>query len=62
MKDVQGGLRWLGRATKVLPFLPTVSTFSVAALEAKLDRAGFDVAEHFAQAPGIVFLVATKRS
>jgi len=61
LKNLQGNLRLLGLATRVLPFLPTVRSFSVEDLEAKLESAGFAIAERFEQRPGVVFLVAAKQ-
>jgi ubiquinone/menaquinone biosynthesis C-methylase UbiE len=61
LKNLQGSLRWLGLATRVLPFLPTVGSFSVDDLETSLTSAGFAVEERFEQRPGVVFLVAVKQ-
>jgi len=61
LKDVRGGLRVLGLATRVLPLLPTVRSFSVGELEGLLEGAGFAIEERFEQRPGVVFLVAVKR-
>ncbi|MCG8592112.1 MAG: class I SAM-dependent methyltransferase [Proteobacteria bacterium] len=61
LRDLQGKLRLLGLATRVLPLLPTVSSFSVRELETRLERAGFAIEERFEQRPGVVFLVAVKR-
>ncbi len=61
LEDIQGGLRWLGQATRVLPFLPTVQPFSAEALDAKFARAGFIIEERFEPRAGVVFRVA-KRS
>lgn len=60
LEDVQGGLRWLGQATRALPFLPTVQSFSAEALDAKFLRAGFTIEERLDQRAGIVFRVARK--
>lgn len=60
LAEVQGGLRWLGQATRVLPFLPTVQSFSTPALEAKIADAGFRIEERFDQRAGVVFRVARK--
>ena len=61
LKDLKGNLRLLGLATRVLPFLPTVGSFSVEELEMLLKRAGLAIEERFEQRPGVVFLVAVKR-
>jgi ubiquinone/menaquinone biosynthesis C-methylase UbiE len=61
LKDLKGGLHWLGLATRVLPILPTVGSFSVEEFEAKLERAGFTIGERFQQREGVLFLAATKR-
>ncbi|MBW2386189.1 MAG: class I SAM-dependent methyltransferase [Deltaproteobacteria bacterium] len=61
LKNLQGGLRLLGLATRVLPFLPTVSSFSVEDLETILKNAGFAIDERFEQRPGVVFLVTVKQ-
>ena len=62
LKNLQGSLRLLGLATRVLPFLPTVGSFSVEDLEKSLESAGFAIEERFEQRPGVVFLVAVKKS
>ena len=61
LKNLQGSLRLLGLATRVLPFLPTVSSFSVEELETILKNAGFAIDERFEQRPGVVFLVAVRQ-
>jgi ubiquinone/menaquinone biosynthesis C-methylase UbiE len=61
LKDLQGNLRLLGLATRVLPFLPTVGSFSVEDLVTSLESAGFTIEERFEQRPGVVFLVAVKK-
>jgi ubiquinone/menaquinone biosynthesis C-methylase UbiE len=61
LKNLRGNLRLLGLATRVLPFLPTVRSFSVEDLETRLESAGFAIAERFEQRPGVVFLVAVKQ-
>lgn len=61
LKDLSGGLRWLGLATRVLPFLPTVTSFSAVELEERLAAVGFEIEERFVQRPGVVFHVARKR-
>jgi hypothetical protein len=61
LKNLQGSLRRLALATRVLPFLPTVGSFSVEDLETKLTSAGFAIEERFEQRPGVVFLVAVKQ-
>ena len=61
LKNLQGNLRLLGLATRVLPFLPTVRSLSVEDLETRLESAGFAIAERFEQRPGVVFLVAVKQ-
>ncbi len=61
LKNLRGNLRLLGLATRVLPFLPTVRSFSVEDLETRLESAGFAIAERFEQRPGVVFLVAAKQ-
>ena len=60
LKELRGKLRWLGAATRVLPVLPTVRSFSAEELETILGHAGFSVEERFEQAPGLLFLVAVK--
>jgi ubiquinone/menaquinone biosynthesis C-methylase UbiE len=60
LENLRGGMRLLGLATRVLPLLPTVSSFSVADLEGRLESAGFKIEERFEQRPGVVFLVAVK--
>ena len=60
-KDLSGRLAWLARATKWIPVMPTVGSFSVDALLGLLDRKGFEIEERFEQRPGVLFLVATKR-
>lgn len=59
-KDLEGSMRHLALATRLLPFLPTVGSFSVDDLKRRIQRAGFVIDDGFEQAPGIVFLVATK--
>lgn len=61
LKNLRGGLRWLGLATRALPFLPTVGSLSVDDLERILRSAGFAIEERFEQRPGVVFLVAVKQ-
>lgn len=61
LKELEGKLRWLGLATRVLPLFPTVRSFALADLEGMLTRAGFEIEERFEQRRGVVFLVATKR-
>lgn len=61
LKNLRGNLRWAGIATRVLPFLPTVGSFSVEDLETILKNAGFAIEERFEQRPGVVFLVAVKQ-
>jgi ubiquinone/menaquinone biosynthesis C-methylase UbiE len=61
LKNLHGNLRLLGLATRVLPFLPTVGSFSVEDLETTLKSAGFAIEERFEQRPGVVFLVAVKQ-
>jgi ubiquinone/menaquinone biosynthesis C-methylase UbiE len=61
LTNLKGNLRLLGIATRVLPFLPTVGSFSREDLEARLEGAGFLIEERFEQRPGVVFLVAVKR-
>jgi ubiquinone/menaquinone biosynthesis C-methylase UbiE len=61
LKDLQGNLRLLGLATRALPFLPTVGSFSVEDLVTSLESAGFTIEERFEQRPGVVFLVAVKK-
>ena len=61
LKNLHGNLRLLGLATRVIPFFPTVRSFSVEDLETMLKGAGFAIAERFEQRPGVVFLVAVKQ-
>jgi hypothetical protein len=61
LKNLRGNLRLLGLATRVLPFLPTVRSFSIEDLETRLKSAGFAIAERLEQRPGVVFLVAAKQ-
>ena len=61
LKNLQGSLRRLALAARVLPFLPTVGSFSVDDLRTRLESAGFAIEESFEQSPGAVFLVAVKR-
>jgi ubiquinone/menaquinone biosynthesis C-methylase UbiE len=61
LKNLQGKLRLLGLATRVLPMLPTVRSFSVRDLETRLERAGFAIEERFEQRPGVIFLVAVRK-
>jgi len=61
LTNLKGNLRLLGIATRVLPFLPTVGSFSLEDLEARLEGAGFVIEERFEQRPGVVFLVAVKQ-
>ena len=61
LKSLQGQLRLLGLATRLLPLLPTVRSFSVRDLEARLERAGFAIEERFEQRPGVIFFVAVKQ-
>ncbi len=61
LKNLKGSLRGLALATRVLPFLPTVGSFSVDDLTRRLEVAGFAIEESFEQIPGVVFLVAVKR-
>ncbi len=61
LQNLEGNLRLLGLATRVLPFLPTVGSFSVEDLETTLKNAGFAIEERFEQRPGVVFLVAVKQ-
>lgn len=60
-KGLEGKLRLLVLATRVLPFLPTVQSFSAEELEGRLAGAGFAIEERFEQRPGVVFLVAVKQ-
>ncbi len=60
LKDLEGSMRHLALAARFLPFLPTVASFSVDDLKVHLQRASFAIDDGFEQAPGIVFLVATK--
>ena len=61
LKDLRGSLRWLGLATRVLPFFPTVRSLSIDDLEMILRSTGFAIEERFEQRPGVVFLVAVKQ-
>ena len=61
LKNLQGNLRWLAFAARVLPFLPTVGSFSVDDLKRRMASAGFAIEETFEQSPGVVFLVAVKQ-
>ncbi len=61
LQNVKGKYRRLGLATRVLPFLPTVGSFSLAGLEGVLADAGFAIEERFEQIEGVVFLVAAKQ-
>ena len=61
LKNLRGNLRWLGLATRVLPLLPTVRSFSVEQLETMLRGAGFGIEERLEQRPGVVFLVAVRQ-
>lgn len=58
--DVGGPMRWFAKATRWLPFMPTVRSFSVRDLVARIERAGFAIEERFEQAPGVVFLIARR--
>jgi len=60
LRDLRSNLRLLGLATRVLPFFPTVRSFSVGDLETSLKRAGFAIEERFEQMPGALFVVAVK--
>jgi ubiquinone/menaquinone biosynthesis C-methylase UbiE len=62
LNDLQGSLRRLAMAARILPFLPTVGSFSVDEFKGRVERAGFRIDECFEQAPGVVFLIATKES
>ena len=62
LKNLQGNLRLLATAARVLPFLPTVGSFSVDDFKGSVEGAGFAIEDCFEQAPGVVFLVAVKRS
>lgn len=62
LNDLKGGLRRLALAARVLPFLPTIGSFSVDDFRAHLETAGFVIEETFEQAPGVVFLIAVKQS
>jgi ubiquinone/menaquinone biosynthesis C-methylase UbiE len=61
LKNLKGNLRRLALATRILPFLPTVGSFSANDLKRRLEVAGFEIEERFEQIPGVVFLVAVKR-
>ena len=61
LQNLQGNLRLLAHATRVLPFLPTVGSFSVNDLKRRIERAGFAIEESFEQRPGVVFLVALRQ-
>ena len=61
LKNLQGNLRRLTLVARVLPFLPTVDSFSVDELKRRMEGAGFAIEESFEQSPGVVFLVAVKQ-
>ena len=61
LKDLKGPLRRIALIAKVLPFLPTVGSISVADLKRHMEDAGFAIEESFEQAPGVVFVVAVKQ-
>ncbi len=61
LKNLRGNLRRLALAARVIPLLPSVGSYSIEELEAKLEGAGFGIEERFEQRPGVVFLVAVKR-
>ena len=61
VEDVEGSLRTLGRATRFVPFLPSVRSFSVAALESRFAAHGLAVEEGFDQRPGVVFRIARRQ-
>ncbi len=61
LRNLKGSLRRLALAARVLPFLPTVGSFSVDGLRTRLGRAGFEIEETFEQSPGVIFLVAVKQ-
>ena len=61
LKNLTGSLRRLATAARVLPLLPTIGSFSVEDLDARLRDAGFTIEESFEQAPGVVFRVAVRQ-
>jgi ubiquinone/menaquinone biosynthesis C-methylase UbiE len=61
LKNLQGNLRLLALAARVLPFFPTVGSFSVGDLKRRVESAGFAIEETFEQSPGVVFMVAVKQ-
>jgi ubiquinone/menaquinone biosynthesis C-methylase UbiE len=61
LKNLRGRLRHLALGARVIPFLPTVGSFSVDDLKSCIEAAGFAIEESFEQSPGVVFLVAVKR-
>jgi ubiquinone/menaquinone biosynthesis C-methylase UbiE len=61
LKNLQGKLRLLALAARVLPFFPTVGSFSVGDLKRRVESAGFAIEETFEQSPGVVFMVAVKQ-
>lgn len=61
LKNLQGSLRRLALATRLIPFFPTVSSFSVDDLKKRIERSGFAIEESFEQNPGVIFLVAVKQ-
>jgi ubiquinone/menaquinone biosynthesis C-methylase UbiE len=61
LKNLQGSLRRLALAARVLPFLPTVGSFSVDDLRTRLESAAFAIEESFEQSPGVIFVVAVKQ-
>jgi 2-polyprenyl-3-methyl-5-hydroxy-6-metoxy-1,4-benzoquinol methylase len=60
LKNLKGSLRRIALAARVLPFLPTVGSFSVDDLRSRLEGAGFAIEETFEQSPGVIFIVAVK--
>jgi ubiquinone/menaquinone biosynthesis C-methylase UbiE len=61
LQNLQGNLRLLALAARVLPFLPTVGSFSVDDLTRRIEGAGFAIEEKLEQSPGVVFLIATRQ-
>ena len=61
LKNLQGSMRRLALAARLLPFLPTVGSFSVDDLKRRIESAGFAIEESFEQSPGVVFLVAVRQ-
>lgn len=62
LTDLGGNLRYLALLARVTPFLPTVAWLSVEDLKRRMESTGFTIDDGFEQAPGVVFLVATKSS